>query len=145
YWAGWGKGLTLTIVGAFLALAAIDIPLGMWLHFLHWAPGRGWRILPLTWLGILIFTAWPEEFIFRGLLQNLLSRNMRNEYAGWIAASILFGFAHITNGGFPNWKYVFLASIAGFIYGWVWRKTGSLFASAMVHAFVDTIWHVLFR
>jgi membrane protease YdiL (CAAX protease family) len=47
--------------------------------------------------------------------------------------------------GFPNWRYVVLASIAGFFYGWTWRKTGSIFASALLHAAVDITWHFLFR
>ncbi len=57
----------------------------------------------------------------------------------------LFGFSHITNMGFPNWRYVILASIAGLFYGWTWRKTGSIFASAIVHALVDLLWHFLFK
>jgi membrane protease YdiL (CAAX protease family) len=47
--------------------------------------------------------------------------------------------------GFPNWRYVILATIAGLFYGWTWRKTGSIFASAIVHALVDALWHFLFR
>jgi len=98
-----------------------------------------------TALAIFFFTAWPEEFLFRGLLQNMLSRASKSDFAGWWTASVLFGFSHITNGGFPNWRYVILASIAGFFYGWTWRKTNSIFAAAIVHALVDTFWHFLFR
>jgi membrane protease YdiL (CAAX protease family) len=59
---------------------------------------------------------------------------------------VIFGFAHITNNGvFPNWRYVLLASIAGIFYGRTWRKTGSIFPSAILHALVDTTWHLLFR
>jgi len=100
---------------------------------------------PVLALGILFFTAWPEELLFRGLLQNCLTRAAKNDLVGWIGASILFGFSHITNMRFPNWKYVVLASIAGFFYGWTWRKTESIFASALVHAGVDVLWHFLFR
>jgi len=63
----------------------------------------------------------------------------------WWTASVLFGFSHITNMGFPNWRYVILASLAGLFYGWTWRKTGSIFASALVHAAVDATWHFLFH
>ncbi len=103
------------------------------------------KSLPLLSLGILFFTAWPEELLFRGLLQNMLSRASNSDLAGWWTASILFGLSHITNMGFPNWRYVVLASIAGFFYGWTWRKTGSIFASALLHAAVDITWHFLFR
>ena len=81
----------------------------------------------------------------RGVLQNMLQKNMRSEWGGWVTASICFGFAHITNGGFPNWRYVVLATIAGFFYGYAWRKTGSIFGSALVHTMVDFFWLALFR
>jgi CAAX protease family protein len=79
------------------------------------------------------------------LLQNFLARASKSEFAGWWTASMLFGLSHITNLGFPNWRYVILAAIAGIFYGWAWRKTGSIFASAIVHAGVDVTWHFLFR
>ena len=146
YSIGWGKTWTLYLVASFLAFGLVAIPLGMKLHFLEFAPRwEAWKSLPLVSLGILFFTAWPEEFLFRGLLQNMLSRTSASELAGWWTASILFGFSHITNGGFPNWRYVILASIAGLFYGWIWRKTGSIFASSLLHAGVDVTWHFLFR
>jgi membrane protease YdiL (CAAX protease family) len=146
YAIGWGRHWGFFILASFLVFAGIAVPLGTRIHFIEFAPQ--WselRSLPLTALGILFFTAWPEEFLFRGLLQNTLSRACKSDLAGWWTASILFGFSHITNLGFPNWRYVLLASLAGFFYGWTWRKTGSIFASALVHAAVDTTWHLLFR
>lgn len=146
YTIGWGRNWALYVIGSFVALACIVIPLGMRMHFIAYDPHwYRWKAFPFTALGILIFTAWPEEFLFRGLLQNLLSRASKSDLAGWWIASILFGFSHITNLGFPNWKYVLLASIAGIFYGWTWRKSGSIFASALVHAAVDATWHFFFR
>jgi hypothetical protein len=75
----------------------------------------------------------------------MLARPYKSDLAAWGTASVLFGFSHITNLGFPNWRYVILASIAGVFYGWTWRRTGSIFASAIVHALVDVTWHFLFR
>jgi uncharacterized protein len=145
YNIGWGNGWTLYVVGSLAAFACIAIPLGLRLHFISYAPRSGeWKsFVPLS-IGILFFTAWPEEFLFRGLLQNLLSRASNSQAAGLILASILFGFSHITQLHFPNWRYVLLASIAGLFYGWTWRKTGSIFASSIVHASVDILWHFLF-
>lgn len=146
YVIGWGKSWSFYIVASFLAFACIAIPLGTGLRFIAFAPQwPHWSALVFTPLAILFFTAWPEELLFRGLLQNLLAKASKSEFAGWWTASILFGFSHITNLGFPNWRYVILASIAGFFYGWTWRKTGSIFASALVHAAVDATWHFLFR
>ena len=146
YSIGWRANWSLHILGALAIFAAIAIPLALKLHFLTFAPHwHEWKsFLPLS-IAILFFTAWPEEFLFRGLLQNLLSRATNSDTAGWLAASILFGFSHITNNHyFPNWRYVLLASIAGLFYGWTWRKTNSIFASALVHAAVDILWHFLF-
>ena len=146
YTIGWGRHWGFFTLASFLAFACIAIPLGTGMHFIQWEPRWAeWHSLPLVAPAILFFTAWPEEFLFRGLLQNQLSRASKSEIAGWWTASVLFGFSHITNLGFPNWRYVALASIAGIFYGWTWRKTGSIFASAVVHAAVDTTWHFLFR
>ena len=145
YSIGWGRHWGFFVFASFAVFACIAIPLGRAIHFIEFAPRWSeWKSLPFTSLGILFFIAWPEEFLFRGLLQNLLVRASKSELAGWWTASILFGFSHITNMGFPNWRYVLLASIAGFFYGWTWRKTGSIFASALVHAAVDVLWHFLF-
>jgi len=146
YSIGWGHHWSFFILASFIVFGCIAIPLGHAIHFIQFEPQWSQlKSLPLLSLGILFFTAWPEELLFRGLLQNMLARACNSDLAGWWTASILFGFSHITNMGFPNWRYVILASIAGFFYGWTWRKTGSIFASALVHSAVDITWHLLFR
>ena len=146
YSIGWGYHWGFFVLASFLVFGCIAIPLGEAIHFIQLAPHwNEWRSLPFLSLAILFFTAWPEEFLFRGLLQNMIARASKSDLAGWWTASILFGFSHIPNMHFPNWKYVILASIAGLFYGWTWRKTGSIFASALVHAGVDVLWHFLFR
>jgi membrane protease YdiL (CAAX protease family) len=146
YMIGWGHRWWAYIFGSFAIFGTMAIPLGTAMHFIMWAPRwHDWKSEPLLALAILCFTAWPEELLFRGLLQNMLARSCKNEMAGWWTASMLFGFSHITNMGFPNWRYVILASIAGLFYGWTWRKTNSIFASAIVHALVDATWHFFFR
>ena len=146
YSMGWGKNWGLYVLGSFVMFGCVAIPLGIRMRFIAFDPQWGnWRGLLLGSLGILFLTAWPEELLFRGLLQNFLARASKSEFAGWWTASMLFGLSHITNLGFPNWRYVILAAIAGLFYGWTWRRTGSIFASALVHAGVDVTWHFLFR
>jgi len=146
YSLGWGRGWGLYIFGSFAVFLLIAAPLGQAIHFIRFEPLlHAWRTIPITVLGIFFFTAWPEEFFFRGLLQNLLGRASKSEFAGWWTASLLFGLAHITNSGFPNWRYALLAAIAGLSYGWTWRKSGSIFASALVHTLVNVTWHFFFR
>jgi len=143
----WGLDPALSVGIHFTLLAAIVIPLGTALHFIQFDPTVAhWKSLPADAIGIFLLTAWPEELLFRGLLQNSLTRTLSSESGGWIVASIIFGLAHITNNGvFPNWRYALLATIAGIFYGRTWRKTGSIFPAAIVHALVDTTWHLLFR
>ena len=143
----WGRDIALAISLNFGFLAAILIPVGTALHFIRFDPSVAhWRSLPADAIGIFLLTAWPEEFLFRGLLQNSLRRTLRSEFGGWFTASVVFGLAHIGNNGvFPNWKYALLATLAGIFYGRTWRKTKSIFPAAIVHGLVDTIWHLLFR
>jgi uncharacterized protein len=146
YALDWRREYAWTVGLYFTVFAAIAIPLGMKMGFLHWAPTlRRAHYLPLDALGILLFTAWPEEFLFRGILQNLLARTFRNQWVGLAVASVVFGLAHIFHAPYPNWKYVLLAIIAGLFYGRAWMKTGSLVPGALIHFLVDFSWHILFR
>jgi hypothetical protein len=142
----WRRGFGWNFLIHFAIFAAIAIPLGIRMRFLVFDPTFArLRSLPLTTLGILFFTAWPEEFLFRGLLQNFLTRTFKNEWAGLGVASAIFGLSHIVHAPYPNWKYVLLATIAGLFYGHAWMRTRSLFPGTLIHALVDISWHVLFR
>jgi membrane protease YdiL (CAAX protease family) len=145
YAVAWGRGFTAQFALHFALFAAIAIPVGIRMGFLVFHPSLARaRSSPLTVLGVLFFTAWPEEFLFRGLLQNLLSRALKNPWAGLVVASVIFGFSHIFHAPFPNWKYVLLATVAGLFYGHVWMRTRSLVPGTLVHALVDISWHILF-
>lgn len=146
YILDWRAGYVGYFAVLFVIFAAIAIPLGMKIGFIHWAPSFSrLRAAPLTLIGILFFTAWPEEFLFRGLLQNLLSKTLKNSWLALVVAAVIFGFAHILHAPFPNWKYVALASIAGIFYGFAWMRTRSLVPGVLIHALVDISWHILFR
>ncbi len=146
YTLAWGRNWGWLIAGHFVVLAAILIPLGLAIGFIRFdASYERLKTLPQTAFAIFLFTAWPEEFLFRGLLQNFLSRTLRSDMAGWLVGSVVFGFSHINNLGFPNWRYVLLATLAGLFYGRAWRKTGSIFASSLVHTLVNLFWGLLFR
>jgi uncharacterized protein len=146
YAVEWQRGFGRIFAFHFVVFAAIAVPIGMRIGFLSYAPSLArFRWSPLEGLGILFFTAWPEEFLFRGILQNLLSRSLKHRWAGLIVASMIFGLSHILHKPYPNWKYVFLATIAGLFYGRAYIKSGSLVPGALVHGLVDISWHVLFR
>ncbi len=142
----WVRGSSWIVLSHFLLFAAIAVPLGIAIGFITYDPSVArLRSLPVAVIGITFFTAWPEEFLFRGILQNLFSRTLKSQWIGLAVASVVFGLSHILHAPFPNWKYVILATIAGVFYGRAWMKTGSLLPGALVHALVDISWHVLFR
>jgi len=142
----WVRGSGWIMLSHFLLFAAIAVPLGIAIGFIAYDPSIArLRSLPAAVIAITFFTAWPEEFLFRGILQNLFSRTLKSQWIGLAVASVVFGLSHILHAPYPNWKYVILATIAGIFYGHAWMKTGSLLPGALVHALVDISWHVLFR
>jgi membrane protease YdiL (CAAX protease family) len=130
----------------FLPLAAI----------LAWGIGfAGPRVPPLGWektsllaigtfFGILWVVALAEEFFFRGLLQQWLVSWTRSEWAGLIAASLIFGAVHVFYRLFPNWRLAALAALAGLCYGLAFRRARSIRASMVTHALVVTTWKIFF-
>jgi membrane protease YdiL (CAAX protease family) len=131
----------------FALFAVIAIPLGLAIGFIRYSFAASKLYLaPVLFLGIFFFTALPEEFLFRGLIQNWIERVTGRRTASLLAASVIFGASHLNNGPpFPNYKYFLMATIAGWFYGRAWRTTGSLMASSFTHALVDTLWSVIFR
>jgi len=63
---------------------------------------------------IFLFIAVPEELFFRAWVQNLLERRVGRRTALVITA-VLFGLSHFNKrSAHFNWRYVVLASVAGF-------------------------------
>jgi membrane protease YdiL (CAAX protease family) len=85
-----------------------------------------------------------EEFFFRGLLQQWLTKWTASPMAGVIAASILFGSVHLFYRQFPNWRFATLASLAGLFYGAAFNRAKSIKASMVAHALVVTTWRIFF-
>ena len=91
-------------------------------------------------------TALPEEILFRALIQNLLMQRFGPGTRTLLAASVIFGCAHLDNGPqpLPNWRYMILATIAGFAYGKVFQKASTVLSSAGLHMLVDWTKHFFF-
>ncbi|MBI4512848.1 MAG: CPBP family intramembrane metalloprotease [Gemmatimonadetes bacterium] len=150
---GFTFGLRLRDLGyaaaALAACALVLVPLGLAIGFLRYGwppldPGDWW----LNALNIYFLVAVPEEFLFRGLLQNSLEKRWRGPQAAaaaWLAVSVVFGAAHLNNPPAPNFRYAALATLAGMAYGWVWWRTRKVTASALTHGAVDWIWLVALR
>lgn len=93
-----------------------------------------------TFLGVLWVLAVAEEFFFRGVLQQQLSRVLGSETAGLVIASGVFGAVHLPYRDFPNWEFALLAAVAGLFYGRAYQQAGSIRAAMVTHAFVVTTW-----
>ncbi len=126
-----------TAVLVFVGYAAIALPIGFTTHFITWNPRAAAPGLLLQPIIIYLVTAVPEEFLFRGLIQNLLSRRL-GVPLGLAIGSVIFGLSHL-----PDPRYAVLATIAGVAYGWVYLRTGKVTASAITHALVDAVWVIL--
>jgi membrane protease YdiL (CAAX protease family) len=135
-WSDWRTGWREL---AFFAPAVLF--LGLALRFLHPhfnVPGVGQAAL--SWAGILVFVAVPEELFFRAWVQNLLERRVGRR-AALVIASVLFGLSHFNKRSVTfNWRYVLLATLAGIFYGRAWRERRRVPASAITHTCVDWLW-----
>jgi len=129
----------------FAGFAILAAPLGLAIRFISWNPHwRGLQGLVFDYATIFLFVAVTEELFFRGLIQNLLEGSLASRYAAQGITSVLFGLSHILHAPFPNWRYVALATIAGWFYGSAYRSHRSLMASAATHALVDRLWRTWF-
>jgi membrane protease YdiL (CAAX protease family) len=128
---------------AFFAPFGIGIGLALRFIFFHGWTASGWTIAA-GWLVTFVFVAVPEEFYFRGLLQNLLEPRVGRQGALMLAATI-FGLSHFNKPLPFAWRYVLLATIAGVFYGRAWREQKRLASSAITHTAVDVVWSVWFR
>ncbi len=129
----------------FAEFAVLAIPLGFAMRFISWNPiWPGVQGFVFRYITILLFVAILEELLFRGILQNLLEGSLGSRTLAQAAASVLFGFSHVFHAPAPNWRYVALATLAGWFYGSAYRRHRSLVASSGVHALVDTLWRTFF-
>jgi membrane protease YdiL (CAAX protease family) len=140
HWSDWKTGLRELVFFAPAVLA-----LGLALGFIHPHP----NVPPvgqaaLSWAGIFVFVAVPEELFFRAWVQNLLERRV-GRGAALVIASGLFGLSHFNKRSTQfNWRYVLLATVAGIFYGRAWRERRRVPASAITHTWVDWLWSLWF-
>ena len=93
------------------------------------------RNTPLVWLAVVlfypIFSVYPQELLYRAFFFHRY-RPLFGEGAGMITASAaVFGFVHII---FGNWLAIGLTAIGGLLFGWTYRKSGSLVLTCLEHA-----------
>ena len=85
-------------------------------------------------LMFIFMTGFLEEWIFRGLMQNIAERLAGLH--GIVCVSVLFGVLHTTNVAY--WD-IFLAGGAGFLFALVVRRTGSIWGVSLAHGIVNIV------
>jgi predicted Abi (CAAX) family protease len=145
---GWGW---LICVSIGLGYAAIAVPFGFMTGFLQFRWDLNWNQFFLT----LVFPAFSEELVFRGLL---LPSFLENASAGaWLfglsLSTILFILYHPLNAryfyppGYPmfwDWRFLVLAGWLGIACGVSYGVTRSLWSAVSLHWLAVIIWLFVF-
>ena len=131
-------GLTTLGIAKVVRLNPLGLPLAIAIPIAILA------VVPMVFFSVGVV----EEILFRGAIQNLLRHRLKPICALFIASAV-FGLAHVNKRalGFdvPNWPYAGVATIAGLGYGFVFWRTNSIMASAIVHAMIDAMWILFLR
>lgn len=92
----------------------------------------------LNVFALCIVPAISEEFFFRGIIQNVLSRHIKNGTVAVLFTAIIFSLAHFQVSEFVS------RTILGFIIGYVYLKSGSIWVSVIMHAVNNIIAVILY-
>ncbi len=134
------KNLSLKVIKRLPLVIGLLVFLSIVFGYVRWEPKNPQYLC--LWMGSnLFFTCLAEEAFFRGFFQESLSKG-KYKYASIIAVvlpSFFFGMIDYP-GGF---HYVFLATVAGILYGWVYHVTKRIEASMITH-FLLNLMHLLF-
>ncbi len=112
--------------------------------------------IPLVYAWLLVEVGVVEEFFFRALLQTRLAATLRSEWAGLVAATLLFGLVHAPGfylrtgatlealGAHPSLLMaigysIVLTSLAGAFLGVLWLRTRNFAVVVLVHAAGDLL------
>lgn len=144
-------GVKLASIALPLALLTI-VPFGLLTGFLDWDPQKfNLLVIAISFIGVYLTIALQEEFVFRGIIQNELTKldyvksKQYIEYGVIVLVTITFALSHWNNDVPPYVYYYFVfAFIAGLAYAISYKK-GGLFASIFTHTLVDWLWALLFK
>jgi membrane protease YdiL (CAAX protease family) len=134
----------------FLGFLAILVPLGTGLGFLKWQlPNLAAWQLPFLAFGsfwvLLWFLAYGEEYLTRGILQQVFGQLLPGRWPSLIVTSVCFGAIHLSfRDQFPNWRFAALSTVAGLFYGLAFQQAQSLRAAMVTHALTVTTWNIFF-
>lgn len=84
-------------------------------------------------LSIAVFAPLLEEVLFRGAIQGYLMRKLKSPWVAIIIASLIFGVIHM------NPVQIFYATMLGFVFGWIYYRTGSLIPVIIGHVLNNSL------
>lgn len=127
-------------------LALVGITTG----YLHWAPPLEAPLLAVggavaKLVGIYFTTALAEEFLLRGVLQNLIAASTGRQLASRGLCALVFGAVHLGRGQFPNLGNAATASVLGWFCGRAYDRSGTVTAAMIAHALAVAGQELLFR
>lgn len=135
-WAGLRVGLPAAAAAAAAVAATTVVPavrVGMSARDLP-APAAGWVVLQIP-LG----TVWAEEAAFRAALATIAA-DAFGPYAGRLLQAATFGLSHVADArgtGEPVVTTLLATGIAGWLFGWLAERSGSLAAPMLVHLAIN--------
>lgn len=126
------------------------LAVGLGTGYLHWSPPTADYLAALggavgKLLGIYFTTALAEEFLLRGVVQNLLAESSGRPLFARGASAVLFGAVHLGRGRFPNLPHAATAGVLGWFCGRAYSRAGSVTAAMLVHALAVAGQELLFR
>lgn len=93
------------------------------------------RERPVLWILVLVlypvFSALPQELIFRALFFHRYGALFRTRQTALWASALAFGLAHLF---YQNGVAVGLSTLAGLVIGWVYLRHGSVLLAVLLHA-----------
>jgi membrane protease YdiL (CAAX protease family) len=128
----------------FLYFAPVGVAVALVLKAVHFTKPTDPLKLVVSFFGWLMVLSLAEEFLVRGVLQTWLEEWLHSRSGGLIVASVIFGAAHLWFRGFPNWKWVAIASVLGWFCGRARNQAGSIRAGMVTHALTITAFRAFF-
>lgn len=136
--------ISLLLIGLILML--VFVKLGIFTFSLNY---NLWHSI-LIFLSILVIISPAEEIIFRGIIQAHFA-NYMGIVGGIIAASLVFGLSHLPNGAegwalsLWNWKFAFVATIGGVLFGIAFANSSSILMPVILHAIISSIYALFLK
>jgi uncharacterized protein len=119
-----GVALSTTIPAVRTAMAARSLPRPAW----------KWLLVEIP-----VGTVWAEESAYRGAL-GTLAADAFGTGPGRLLQAVAFGLSHIADArgtGEPPVPTVLVTGVAGWVFGWLATRSGSLLAPALAHLAVN--------